>query len=413
MPTVLLNSYLEDGIFMAGGVRLLRSERPEADIVAYVRPRVPNPSRIIYRAVTDTTPAMCYVGDSLIGFCFVDGISNLAHATNIMDGYAGINLPLVNGPTSNAFFISSARFVWERMLQLGNPPPIVYGGGWSWGGASLYLLPLVKRSDELPLLTYRLHTFGMPRPGSERQCQAVDPLVDHCRWMNDDDPIPLVPPRVSDFPAILPAFGIIPAIRASEFVQPRHGINLRSNGVWTPAELPTAAQPNFVPSLIRWWLAWNEGDRLPHAISEYIGRLNAALLLATPREHIVFGRREPADVPGAREVNQREREFLAQIRAMEHNQNIQRFAIPPRMRFKAQRVGRVWYTVFNETIIATPGTKRSAKRLARQGNAFLDSLQTLAVVDPDAFNQALHDYLKAAADAGSGFSPLLQTVQPT
>jgi hypothetical protein len=98
---------------------------------------------------------------------------------------------------------------------------------------------------------------------------------------------------------------------------------------------------------------------------------------------------------------------------MEHNQNIQRFAIPPRMRFKAQRVGRVWYTVFNETIIATPGTKRSAKRLARQGNAFLDSLQTLAVVDPDAFNQALHDYLKAAADAGSGFSPLLQTVQPT
>lgn len=413
MPTILLTAHLEDAIFMAGGIQKLREANPEGSISAWVAQRLAEPLRSVYRVATTECPAFCYVQNPFVGYLFVDGCNRLDSAVGVFNGYRGIEIPLILGPTSNAYFYRASRQIWEAITGVLNWAPVVNAGGWSLGGCAAYLLPFQQRSTELPILTYRLNTYGMPRPVTSHDAARYDIRMDHVRWMNNDDPVPLLPPRVTDFPAILPAFGVQAAIRASEFVQPRGGVSINAGGVWRGAELPTAADGNFVPALANWLLAWDNGDRIPHAISEYIGRLNAALLAATPHQHIDTARREPEDRPGARDINANERRFVEQVNALSKQQNTLPFSIPPRMRFKAQRVGRVWYVIFNETIVATPGLKRAAKRVARQGNAWLDSLQTLAVVDPDAFGLAFRDYLLNAANPTGGFSPVLQVTQPT
>src|SRR6185369_6216305 len=96
--------------------------------------------------------------------------------------------------------------------------------GYSAGGVvGTYLVKRLKLNNTQKKL--RLITFGSPRAVNADNL-GVWANVPRTRWMNDNDPIPLVPPRVEDAPILLPLLGLITALRYASYVHSSGGLSI-------------------------------------------------------------------------------------------------------------------------------------------------------------------------------------------
>lgn len=397
---------------LAQGCLNLRSPDVLSLNKALFAPLVGEPNAVTGGVHSPTVPAFFAVADAKAMYLVLDGILTWQQALGIADGYLGGLLDSVTSPENSYFAAATVEIdlaIRNGGLQY---PPVVYIGGFSLGGVIGCLLPAFAGLDNPAQNTCTVHSFGSPRPGSTYTAHRIDGSCRLYRWMLQADPIPMVPPRARDFPAILPAFGVRGALRAQNFVHPAGGISVGTDGSVSITELPSKAAPNFTLSLAQWYLDYDAGRVTEHTMDEYTRRLGLTVELLKTHGVIAGAEIEKADKGGATDVRRQAHAFAINVRALEERQNSAPFITPRPALFIPEKANGTWIVSFSNQIIAACGSRRAAQGLARRGNDFLRDLQRRAAVDPSAVSQSLDMFLTAAQDPESGFSPLLNTEFP-
>ncbi len=150
-----------------------------------------------YPIFAELIPNCMVVRVGLTCLAFVTGTSNAQQAA-LQTFYAG------QGPVSQGRFScsvaynSSANKIAEYIGAAGagdsNRFVLI---GHSYGGATAYILA-AKMLVAVPERKVELLTFGMPKSGDRRLVDLVSPIRQR-HWINEGDPVPLVPPRGTTF----------------------------------------------------------------------------------------------------------------------------------------------------------------------------------------------------------------------
>jgi hypothetical protein len=400
-------------LLLATGIRNLRQPNPQGLNDALIGSLLPEPVRSVFVADTPTCPKWYYAANPTDGYLLIDGTATLAQAIGIVDGYIGGLFDSKTQP-DNVYFFNAAKEIMDNLDSRGMIPPLgMTVAGHSLGGAICgYWMRRVNLIKRLGVSSFT-HTFGAPRPCGSDGRILIQGQGETIRWMNDNDPVPLVPPRIEDAPIILPLFGVTGCIRAANFVHVAGGVDIGPAGNLTDAVLPVHASANFTADLAQWLMTWDNGGQPAHAAQEYVDRLTLAVQLLTPQNRPQVA---PAEQPvghGAQAINEAERRVVNTILHLERQQNATPVVIPPQFLFRAVRISRLWTVVLDKSVVCTPGSKRAARAIARLGNDWIRRLQRTAVVDTAALGAGFQRYLAAATDAAAGFEPEMNDVFPT
>lgn len=398
---------------LAMGIHSLRGQDALNVLTAFFRPRLTRTLRSLFEPSTPTEPGYFFTQDDTTGYLVLDGTLTWEQAWGIMQGYVGGLTDSISQP-DNVYFLTAAFVITDALFKGPAPwPTTLYVGGWSLGGAVGTIMPMFIRQRAPNIGKIYTHTFGAPRIGGPTMTAHLEAASTLTRWMNDNDPVPLLPPRVLDFPAVLPLFGLRGALRADNFIEPAGGVSIDRNGVLTPAINPQAAAASFTASLAQWLLDLDRDENADHFITEYMLRLVAAEAIQTQKGHLDVGARElPIHTP-AQAVTAEGRHLAAQINDLQRQQGEPAVVIPKEFLFKPVRLSGTWYVKMGAEILVTVGSKRGARAFARAGNAWLRELQSRAVVSSTALLEQLKAYLEAASTSGSGFAPTMNVLPPS
>jgi hypothetical protein len=361
---------------------------------------------------TNECPAWYFGTNDEEAMLVVDGVTILPQVTAMVGAYSNLlNLGLTS--IGSSYFYNAAVAIKDALIAMpGRRYTALHMGGWSAGGAILCNLPGLLGRTNIAAARKTLDTFGAPRAGITSTMTKLSTYCRTSRWMNADDPIPLFPFRVTDVPQLPVLIGVPYTLAWSHFVHPAGGRSLDVNGRVDAMELPELAQLSPMTSFSNWYHAWDTGNGLEHGITTYITRLERSESYYThsgaPRE----GRVEAGGNHNVRELTQQEIKIGREVSALATSQNAGTTIVPPASRFKAVRISRLWYVTFGATLVAMPGTKKSAKSLARHGNEFIDSMQNKAVVFDAAMREAFDAHLTAAVTPNLGFRPVMNTKLP-
>lgn len=409
-------------LFMAYMVRNLRSDTPKDALDNLFSFWTDKRNASLYVPLDDTCPAY-YVADSgLDTIVVIDGASVIGHAVGLVAGWAGGPRDSVSDP-ENSFVSTAAGKVVNSLMTLGLQRNYrISFGGWSFGGAIAEASMKEIALRGIGWTGINSTTFGSPRWTGEGITRNAGGLARTWRIMNTGDPVPSLPPTAEACSLCVAFFGIRGAQRASNFYHSSGGSVIDENGVFTGGVEPADATPNFTASLANWILSKDEtGDNL-HGITTYVNRLQLAVArldqthtggatAVQPPAQIAVRpeRRTPTGRAGVTVAERRTEQIVVNL---QRQQNSTPVVIPDSLRFKALRVGRLWFVFFGATQITMTANKRSARRFARLGNALLRDAQNKPGFDATAFMNAFQAYLTQAQQPGGGFSPLMATVLP-
>lgn len=365
----------------------------------------------LYEA-TYVNPRYYFARTSEADYVFISGVGDEAAARRLWDGYINAAVPEPNGVVNGALelWASTLRNNRDIAARAVNIP--VYICGHSAGGAVACYL-----ADKLRVAFPGVHTvvtsFGSPRPAGN-WLSVSDARLDLTRWMNADDPVPVIPPRPDTWPRVVAGLSVFQGRRLPLFVHPAGGIELGLAGEMRPAELPSVPETPDFASMTAWLRAVQANLETPHALSVYQARLLLNLPAYQP-DTAVGGEGGGGEGPTFLQAREAARALdrLAIVFNEDHaRQNREPLVIPDERQFHAFRIRRLWFVKFNETIIACGPTKKSARGLARVGNELLRRLQRQGYVGAAEFAAQFSAYLALASDPSSGFSPQLRTAPP-
>jgi len=400
---------LEKGLFHARMLTLLRSTFPQTAMDLILREELVNGFQSAYFPPTHLNVGTYYGGDNNRKVMYLDGVSNSDQAVRLINGYAAaLGLQYIRHANE---WIRGGFPTYLSMMSSGHlqTPQYLDLVGYSAGGAVAEALAFELRRLGTTM-RIQVFSFGAPRPGGPgiRDSLTRMPIA---RYMNAADPIPLVPPRFQDAPALMAPLPVSIALSWSNMVHPQGGVVLYPNGATDTATLPPEASMTPGTSLASWFFALDGGVQGPHAMSSYI----AALLLANernalPREkQIDLAGGEDFDEETRRQVNQARDRVARQIATSQREQNAQIANTPAVVLFRPVRQGRIWTVVFGDTIVCQGVREDSCRALCRRGNEFLKSLPKQGLVDPIALKNQFESFLLFASSPESEWSPTLRT----
>jgi hypothetical protein len=366
------------------------------------------PTESAFSPATNSFPAAYMALDANHGLFIGGGTENYEQGRALMEGYTR---QIGSGGLGNvnSFLATMAngllnQTIFQNLIRM---PTVVYAGH-SLGGALAVVLAAIGNRVS-PQGEQTCITFGAPRSGGiafDRQTH-----VPHItRWMNSDDPVPLVPPTVSQCP---PLALVTTLDHLRDFADQRHlegGQQLNPDGTLTETILPTVASISPTTDLAAWLVSLYRGTTSPHQTPEYRRRLALIPRLPNLPGRIVF-QEAPAEVaPPIRpaELNREVAVVRQNVNVIGEAQSAGPVILPPLQIFRAVKIGKTWYTVFGNTVFAIGPRRRKAGLLAQAGNAFLRRLQRQSQVDPISLENAWDAYLIAAADPASGIRPTLR-----
>jgi hypothetical protein len=232
--------------------------------------------------------------------------------------------------------------------------------------------------------------------------------------MNNDDPIPLLPPKSFPLATIATLGNPLLLRRYLQFSHARGGVLLSLNGRATAGTLPPLGVLPLIAALGGFMHSQCTLATTPHNLAQYRSRLalHKSLNPLPSEDDVRGGSWEGPDVPSRVEINQQAAAATRSIFATGARQNEQPVAIPSQNSFRAFRLGHVWQVQFNNAVVAVGPTKKRARALANAGNAMLRQLQISAVVDTVAILNMFELYLQLSADPTEGFVPVLNTAWP-
>jgi hypothetical protein len=281
--------------------------------------------------------------------------------------------------------------------------------GYSAGGAIAECMAF-NMSNQQSILKRKVFTYGAPRPGAKavRDTIALTPVI---RYMTPADPIPLVPPRLQDAPAIVALVPIGVALSWSSMVHPHGGVVVTPSGVTDDAILPNEAAINAVGSLANWYFSVEGDPANPHAMSNYVAYLiRAAERRDRPVEKQIPQARQEVELIERRANINRERDRVVQkIATSQRLQNSIIVNEPAVVLFKPTRIGKIWCVVLGEKIVAQGVREDTCRHLCRAGNDFLRSLPKQGLVDPISLSEQITNFLAYATALESDWLPKLRT----
>lgn len=339
----------------------------------------------------------------------IEGCYSFSEAKGLWDGYIGTWRGLRPDP-ENAWINEQAdRILAAYLLIMPHLSAKVIITGHSAGGAVAQVI-LNKLKTRVGGPQFECVSFGAPRPGNFALTDSLRGQR-NIRWMNDNDWIPLLPPRINIWGTAGFYYGPGNIIALQNFSQPSGGVQLTFNGTMSEPMLPTAASVPSSMDLIVQILNLSNRNFTGHSLQEYQERLHRYTILhpSSLPDFVGGGDGEPTDPIPIREAERMVRDAQPVVFAVGEAQNARPVVIPRPALFRAARVGRVWWVYFGEQRIAAAPVRRRAQGMAMAGNNFIRRLQRQAVVDPDALAHQFIEYLQLAADPTSGFVPTLNT----
>jgi pimeloyl-ACP methyl ester carboxylesterase len=384
----------------------LRRNDGKFQIDQILRPTFTTNFRSVAYDKTDQRPAVYIGGDNSGLAVYIDGVSDATQTNLLVSGYDnGQGFGLVQG--YNPWLHEAARLIdgaIHSMELLTNPFRITIFG-YSAGGAIGTVI--LKRHPNLADRSYmRLVSYGSPRALSTFDIETVSSKR-ICRWMNDNDPIPLVPPRPEDSPLLFLTLSFITVARYSSYVHTQGGLSLAEDGTATGAFLPPLAAMSPLTSLQAWYVGETNTVNNPHWIGNYEDRLFRLKESMRPGERgpAPEGHREAPATATRRELTRGQIEVFGQVQHAASEQNKNQVVVKPVVLFKAVRAGRIWAVEFGGQLFTYSGNKKRARHLARAGNDFLRSLPKQAIVDPETLVQQFTSFLNAAVQPGGPVTP--------
>lgn len=395
--------------FHVSVLQQFRALNPSVNQDAILRPQF-STSFTYYRVpATGGILQWCIAGDQLRKIIYIDGCSIASQAVALIDGYDnGFGPTNTNGVNVWAREQAAAILSYTEGAGVFQPENLDVVGYSAGGVVGTYIVRQLKTANTLKKL--RLITFGSPRAVNANDL-GVWSSVPRTRWMNDNDPIPLVPPRVEDAPILLPLLGLITALRYASYVHSSGGISVNPDGVPTDAELPAVASMSVVTSLASWYFGQEGDPNNAHGLTNYRTRFEKILAAPghTTNQGPEGGNVEPPANANRRVHNRAENTVVTQINDASERQNATPVEISPTVLFKAVKLGRVWSVAFGDKIAIYAGNKKRAYHVARAGNDFLRSMPKQAVVDPEAIISQMTDFFNAAVQVGGPVSPPIST----
>lgn len=249
-------------------------------------------------------------------------------------------------------------------------------------------------------------TFGAPRTGTIDFLRVVGGLA-MVRWMNDNDPVPLLPPSFATAPSMFLAGIINVSIFYENYRHHFGGVVLSPQGGVTTAEIPPYGVISGSADLATWLYSWETDVRTGHSIQTYIDRLNllAGLQFTAPRVQVQPASPEPNRNTPRRTLNQQTDGLIQAISASGTSQQNAQLVVPPDRAFRTVKFEGMWWVTFGGQLVAVGPTRKRAGSMAVRGNEFLRRLQRMAGVDNNALKNLFPAYLDAASTPDNGFSP--------
>jgi hypothetical protein len=371
-----------------------------------LRPLMGPDMRDFFSEGSDTRTGHYIATDSSIQVILIDGAKTSRQVLNLCNGYSQTGSTFSfqgRNQWLRDFGLQVSRNATSQALFLRPNRQLIVG--YSAGGAAALWVAKHQQSDTT-FNQCRILTFGAPRSMSLPDLESIR-VFESCRWMNDTDPIPLVPPRFDSAPLLALGIGVNASLVNGTYVHKNPGLSLAPDGVATFTTLPLVASADVTGSLANWYFS-KEGDpNNTHAILEYEIRLTRRMQLQVPPPVIAAPERrpEPAQNAPSREVRQVNRHTESQVAHAASTQNATPTVVQAPALFRAVRFNRVWCVAFGDQLFAYSGNKKRARHLARVGNDMIRSLPKQAVVDPNAFLEQFTAYMNAAVLPGGPSTP--------
>lgn len=359
----------------------------------------------------DLCPPVYYGVSGDYTLILVSCVQSLNMAINLMNGYA--TPALIEGAKENAWAKAAAQWIVQTARERHMPSTTKYVlAGYSGGGMICQsLAQALSGSPDGP--SVRLSTFGSPREAQASICNALA-HQDVIRWMNNDDPVPLIPPRIGQVPGFA---ALLPYALAQEYVGYDHcknGANLDPDGSRASATLPRDASLSPTASLASFLLQQVGGGGGGHRIQEYRSRLDTALQNVPvvdnpPRPTPV----EPDDGFSRGEWGSEAAAGATAVFRQGEAQTAVGLIVPDEYLPVVVKQGRIWSVYWLNNFIATGPKKKRALHFKRTLTDLIRSLMIQGVVEPDALLSSIQLFTQAAATEGNGFQPVMQDEFPT
>lgn len=401
-----------NSLFLAEQIANLRQPLPDLVIKEAFREAFRVSTQTTFVPGDDVSSACCWVnyGDTVVLLC--DGIATAGQGAGTWNGYVGGLLSSITQPVNDYFASASGKIRSALPLGYLSATRNFVFAGWSLGGCEAMQCAL-DGADIGNWPMPRIATFGSPRFGNAALARRFG-TSNMVRWMTDTDPVPILPPRVTDMPILPAIYGIQSTLRMGNFVHVTGGVSINPTGVISEAETPPLAPAAFPLTLASWLAGADAASGSPHWIGTYATRLR--LWIADHPENLspvrVYAPIEPTGQSTrghtAREQAAQEAMIFDQASAQEavHNR------IPRELLFHAVRVNRMWYVTFKGDVIAIGPTKKRAQGFAASGNDFLHRSLKEGYVDTDQLANSFRQWLSAAQDTGSGITPTIAGTLP-
>jgi len=389
---------------------MLYTANAERDIRAACERIKPNVQTVIFYPESPTQMAMASVGWANTALVLIGGCSQLAHGTQYVNA---IGQPInyarrggVNPFVDEYAEVAINRCSVARIL----PSPRIVMVGHSMGGAAVQAMG--RRLLEVSRLSaMSIITFGAPRPGPATFADQMS-AVDMCRWMNDTDPVPCVPPRENQARLAFACLTTSQAANWNRYVHTAGGLQLNADGGALSRDVPEIPDVEVQMSLANWlYSVWLRVDSI-HSMPYYIDRLRLRaerfpVAEATPR------RTTHTESSGEYKSNREQKAAIAEaqaaVRAEAQAINNVPLVIPSEWQFSTRKIGGIWCLIWQGEVVSVGPSRRKVSNQAKAGNTFLRRLQRSANVGVDAVPLDMKRYLEAASNPEGGFNPVMRT----
>lgn len=362
---------------------------------------------------TDAKPAWGVWGVGQYLWAMAEGCSFLTHGISTASGYTGSVLsPSLYG--HNAYFHQiGADIAAEIRTRPGYQTARIRFVGHSLGGAAVEAAAFQLR-EEVNTDACEVCTFGAPKFGDTLDCRRVS-AYRHGRWFNSDDPVPLVFPTASDNLGIMLILTTPQLVRIGSFTQPFGGLEVLPSGTIRAAEFPSEAAVDAVANIGAWLLSIDREQATPHDLPEYIERFSRYLsrnvpVANTPRPSQTIA--PPVDT-SRNELTRRQAHVVNEMRQQEQAQHAAKRRLPAEHLVSVQRFGRLFRVVWGDQVLSVCTRKRSALKLKRTCNQFLESLLVMGVVEPETLRHQMDTFITDAVAGSGGIVPSMKVALPS
>lgn len=391
----------------------LRGTNPTPVLSGIFSPIWPTVQIVGTQPATTERTLTYYLGDAASAVILIDGITATAQGQAAYDGYLSKSLGTKDEPVNSAYF-NAAFDIRNQMTTLGlRYKQNIWLVGYSFGGAvALNLLRMVREQN--PNNAIRCVTFGSPRPGNAYLARTIS-QERVIRWMNDDDPVPLIPPRFADAPYMIFMLGPSDINKLGRYTQPRGGMVLKPNGDVVPDYISDASSLSIGASVAAFLYSQDTATGTAHGMDQYLIRLTNLYnkLQSAPFRTRASQSQEPVATVNRSAENNAEAQFVENIFNRGEAQNAPAIVQPKPVAFSCYRQGRVYIVAFGDVNVMIAPNKKRARAITRLGNEWLRRLQRQAYVDTTALINQFIGYIGEATDVTGNFVPPINNVMPS